>query len=387
MKIKILITITIAFSLSFIYLVNSLSSAEEDPQKKLKEIQRKLLYEKRKVKQTIKKEESILEELEKINKLLRQKNRELEYYNKKLSETKRKIALLEKDISMLNDKLDIRKNLLKQRLKGLYKQQHGEVASVLISARDYQELAMRIRYISLLARYDTKLMNNYRLGIKDLHDKKREMELLQKELELNKATVKKKKEEMENERARKDTLLASVRKKRDSYEQMVKELEDSSKKLRKMIDELADEGIPASIIGTKGFAALRRRLPWPINGEVIVPYGTYKDPKFNITTFRKGIEIKADIGDVVLAVAGGRVVYADWFKGYGLLLIINHGNGFHSLYAHLSEIFHKTGDIIKSRQAVGRIGETGVLNQPSLYFEIRYKGKPVNPLEWLRKKG
>jgi len=104
----------------------------------------------------------------------------------------------------------------------------------------------------------------------------------------------------------------------------------------------------------------------------------------SIPTFKKGIEIEAKAGDTALSVLGGRVVYADWFKGYGLLLIVNHGKGFHSLYAHLSEIFHKTGDIIKGRQAVGKIGESGLLNVPSLYFEIRYKGKPYDPLKWLR---
>ena len=80
------------------------------------------------------------------------------------------------------------------------------------------------------------------------------------------------------------------------------------------------------------------------------------------------------------------MVFADWFKGYGNLLIINHGEGYHTLYANLSEIFFKVGDIIKVHDTVGKVGESGILNAPSLYFEIRYKGKPLDPVQWLKKR-
>ena len=86
------------------------------------------------------------------------------------------------------------------------------------------------------------------------------------------------------------------------------------------------------------------------------------------------------------AVAGGRVVYSDWFKGYGLLLIINHGKGYHSLYGNLTETFHKAGDIINIGATLGVTGKSRLLNVPALYFEIRHKGKPINPMKWLKRK-
>jgi septal ring factor EnvC (AmiA/AmiB activator) len=352
----------------------------------LKNIQKKLLEEKRKVKQALKTEKSILEELEHINKMLSNKRKELKYYNNQLAKTHSTIKKEENEIHLLNIKLDTRKSFLKKRLRSIYKQQHGDIASTLISAHDYQDLARRIKYISLLAHYDGKLMNSYIIEIHKRNKKMSHLEVLKKEFMVNKFTIKKKADEMEAERKKKDVVLASVKMKRSSYEEMIKELEESSSKLLDMIKELEEKESPSSFIGKKDFAALKRRLPWPINGKVLVPFGTYKDPDFNISTFKKGIEIQADVGDSVLSVYDGSVVFADWFKGYGLLLIVNHGKGYHTLYAHLSEIFHKTGDIIKRRQAVGKIGETGILNEPSLYFEIRHKGRPINPLEWLKKK-
>ncbi len=354
-----------------------------DPKKELNEIKRKLSQERRKVKQTIKKEISVLSELEGINNILREKKRELKYFDQRLSKTRSKIRLLENDIALFSKKLETRKNLLKDRLKSLYKQQRGDLAILLISAKDYQDLMKRIKYISYIANFDNSLMNTYTVEIKELNLKMNRLKILRKEYQLNKNNIKKKTKELRMERKKKDELLASIKSERSSYEKMVKELEESSERLHKMIKRLEREKTILSIKG-KTFRKLKGRLPWPINGKILVPFGKQKDPEFNIPTFRKGIEIGAKAGRTVLAVSGGRVVYADWFKGYGQLLIINHGRGYHTLYAHLSEIFHKTGDIIKSRQAVGKIGESGLLNIPNLYFEIRHKGKPLDPLKWLR---
>ena len=147
---------------------------------------------------------------------------------------------------------------------------------------------------------------------------------------------------------------------------------------------LEKKKVPKSIIG-KGLRASKGHLPWPVIGKVLIPFGKYKDPKFNIPVFKNGIEIKAKPEEQPKAVYGGRVVFADWFKGYGLLLIINHGNGYHSLYGNLSEIFHKTGDIINKGTAIGTIGAPRLMNVSTLYFEIRYKGRPVDPQIWLKR--
>ncbi len=357
-----------------------------DLKKELTKVEKKLKEEKQKVKEAIKKEKSIFSELEKINRAIKNKKEELRHYDKRLSETLTKIGILKDEITLFNGELGKRKKHLKERLRTLYKRQYGDIALILIPAKDYQDLLRRSRYISFVAYYDSRLMKTYSSDIKELDFKKRQMETLRKELEANKNNLRKKMKEMQTERLKKDKLRASIRSKRSSYEKMIKELKESSKNLRKMIKRLEIKKLPPSLIG-KGFKPLRGRLPWPVNGKVLVPFGKYKDPKFNIPVFKNGIEIDANIGAIAQAVAGGRVVYADWFKGYGQLLIINHGSGYHSLYGNLSEIFHKTGDIIKRGTSVGKVGESGLLNVPTLYFEIRYKGRPLDPMRWLKRKG
>jgi septal ring factor EnvC (AmiA/AmiB activator) len=211
------------------------------------------------------------------------------------------------------------------------------------------------------------------------------MESLQSTHRKNKAIAQKKKKNLQTDRTKKDKLLATIRSKRSTYEKTIKELEESSKKLQGVIRKLQKKSVPKSVTG-KGIRASRGRLPWPVKGRVLIPFGKYKDPKFKITVFKNGVELGASPRETPKAVAGGRVVYADWFKGYGLLLIINHGNGYHSLYGNLSEIFHKTGDIINKYTAIGKVGTSRILNVPTLYFEMRYKGKPIDPAKWLKKK-
>jgi septal ring factor EnvC (AmiA/AmiB activator) len=354
------------------------------PQKELSNIERKLKQRKQQVKEAIEQERSILSEVDSINRTIKIKQEELNRYEQRISETRSNIKILEDEISALAGKLEQRKQELKGRLIALYKQQYGSKALILITARNYQDLIIRSRSLNILAYRDRREIDAFNNEITEANEKKKSLELLKINLQISRENVKNKQKEMTAELTKKDKLLESVRNKRSSYEAMIKELEQSSEKLREMIETLEKEK-PSEPVTGRGFAALKGRLSWPVDGDVIIPYGRYNDPQYNITTFKNGIEIKVKNDEQPKAVSGGRVVYADWFKGYGLLLIINHGSGYHSLYGHLSEIFFKSGDIIKKGTAVGKIGESGVLNVPSLYFEIRYKGKPVDPMQWLRR--
>jgi len=372
----LLLTLLLTSHFSLIHAAN--------PKKDLSEIERKLKESKKQVKKAIEQEKSILSEIDRTNKTIKKKQGEIKIYETRISQTESDIKNLENEIMTLTGRLEQNKEKLKERLKALYKQHYGVKALILISAKDYQDLLNKSRYMNLIAYYDRQIISAVNSEISIANEKRTDLEVLRKNLQISKENVQNKQKEMNAEISKKDKLLASVRSKRSSYEDMIKELEVSSEKLRAMI-ETFDKETPSEQVPGTGFGAQKRRLPWPINGDVIIPYGKYSDPLYNIPVFKNGIEIRAVNSEQPRAVAGGNVVYADWFKGYGLLLIINHGNGYHSLYGHLSEIFFKSGDIIKKGIAVGNIGESGVLNVPSLYFEIRYKGKPVDPMQWLKK--
>lgn len=375
-----IIFIVILFTLLSLH--SSLEAA--NAKKELSEIQKQIQSKKEQVKESIKKEKTVLERIEDINQSIKEKTVELKKYDTRIAGTAGEILTLSREVDNIHTKLESRQDYLKERLRALYKQQYGGNALVLISAKDYQDLIKKSKYISLIAYYDSKVINKYGYDIRELNSKKLKLEDLNNKLRADKEQVQKTQKALQTDRIKKDKLLAMIRSKRSSYEQSIKELEESSKKLRDMISKMKMKTLPKSITG-KGFTSLKGRLPWPVNGSIATPYGQYEDPEFKITVFKNGIEISPDKGEKPKAIAGGRVVYADWFKGYGLLLIIDHGGGYHSLYGNLSEIFLKTGDILIEGTVVGKIGNSQLLDYPTLYFEIRYRGKPVNPEEWLRR--
>ncbi len=367
-------------------LFQPVSANAADPKKELTVIQQKLTQEEAKVKSAVKKEKSLLSELEEINRTIKHKQNELRSYDKELAATRSKITFLGDEISKLTGEMTKKKSHLKERLGELYKQRlGGDIALILFSSKDYNDLLKRSRYISLVAYHDSKMMNTYGKDIEDYSSKKRQMEGLQKAAQANKNSVRKTMEEMSSEHAKKDKLLASIRSERSSYEKMVEELRGASVRLQDMVTKLEKKEEEATLAG-KGFTAMKGRLTWPVNGSVLVPFGKYNDPNFNIPVFKNGIDIEITADSTINAVHGGKVVFADWFKGYGQLLIVNHEKGYHTLYGNLEEIFPKAGDIINTGSPVGRISAHGAQQVSTLYFEIRYKGKPVDPMGWLKRK-
>ncbi len=306
-------------------------------------------------------------------------------YEKRIKENKVRIQILTSQIEDLENRLSSRRSLLMERIRALYKQEKEGMMAALVSVSSYQEFLRLSRYMSDIARYDRGLINGYNADMEGLKRKKQEMESAMKELETDKNALVLKENEIAEEKNKKNIILASIRTKRASYERMVKEMEAASARLLEIIKESERRSLPPPIEG-RGFSSLLGRLPWPIDGRVISFFGRQRDPEFNMPVFNNGIEIKAEIGEDAKAVYGGRVAYANWFKGYGKLLIINHGAGYYSLYAHLSDIYPKVGDSIKEYQPIGKVGDSGTMNTPALYFELRYKGKPLDPIKWLRRK-
>jgi septal ring factor EnvC (AmiA/AmiB activator) len=136
----------------------------------------------------------------------------------------------------------------------------------------------------------------------------------------------------------------------------------------------------------KGLKVSRGKIPWPVSGKIISFFGKNKDPRFNVVVDNSGIQIQAPQGTPFRAVAAGTVRFADWFKGYGKLVILDHGQGYYSLYAQASELSVSEGQTVAAGQVLGAVGDTGSLVGDSLYFEIRKNGVPQDPLHWLKYK-
>ncbi|VAX32726.1 Murein hydrolase activator EnvC [hydrothermal vent metagenome] len=369
--------------------------AAKTPKTRYEKIQKEIKKKKKALEKVKKKEVSILDEIESTNRALDRIKRELRVQRRKMLRNEKSISIVRSEAKKISKKVDRQKTWLRRKVVGMQKyglssfgttpgssELKTDPLMLLMTAKDIPQAVRKWHYLKRLAEYEYALLKDYSKNIQGLKQRQDHLAALMKKLKGQKNQLVKKKTVLRNKQKQKKRLLASVRKKRNLYKRMLAELKESSRKLRKLIDE--SEKI--KYLQT-GFARAKKTLSWPVKGVLALPYGSYRDPKFKTPVFRNGIHIKAKEGGAVKAVYSGKVVFADWFKGYGKVVIINHGEGYHTVYANLSEIFLSKGDIIKRGALIGRVGESGMLNAPGLYFEIRYKGKPLNPLQWLKRKG
>jgi septal ring factor EnvC (AmiA/AmiB activator) len=134
----------------------------------------------------------------------------------------------------------------------------------------------------------------------------------------------------------------------------------------------------------RGFASQRGRMSLPVRGEIIESFGRHKHPEFNSYTFSNGLSIAAGMGTEIRSIYDGNVIFADYLKGYGNMVIIDHGGGYISLYAHAGRILKKVGAEVGRNEAVATVGDMDSARGPMLYFEIRHEKKPVDPAGWVR---
>jgi septal ring factor EnvC (AmiA/AmiB activator) len=177
-------------------------------------------------------------------------------------------------------------------------------------------------------------------------------------------------------------LVKKINADKDDHMQLLEELRYEAARLHEV---LSGRKVKSSlkVIDLK---KVKGRLNWPVDGKVISSFGKKKSTRFDTYTINNGIEINLTASDRIKAVYAGDVVYAEYYKGYGNLVIIQHSRDLHSLYGHCKEIMKKPGDSITSGEEIAIAGDTGSTSGKSLYFEIRLHLKSQDPLEWLKKK-
>lgn len=365
-----------------------------EKEKALSQTHKQLREERAKAQAAKRKEASLLAELESIDRQLQEKRRRLQLLNGRIRKAEHELTLLQRELRRLQGQRAGQQEALARRLRILYKlQAQGGALPLILAGEDPLSQAVQLRHLTTLAGFDARLIREYRSTSEVLAGRTAEVAQRKAELSTLRAHVEREREEADREAARRRNLLAKVRDQRAYHERMVGELAEAAKRLEALIRELqarqrrtakVPPGVDTPLVG---FGALRGQLPWPADGRVVSPYGQQVHPRFGTRTFKSGIDIEAGEGTEVTAVYAGSVVYAGWFKGYGNLIILDHGGGYYTLYAHAAELRVQEGDGVRQGQIIGTVGDTGSLAGPRLYFEVRYQGRPQDPTEWLRHKG
>ncbi len=361
----------------------------DSKEKELQELRKKIAEQRRKIRDVEKKERGELDYLKKLE-------REEELTRKLLQGLADKEGMLEVQVTELREALQVneeiyrhRLDILSKRLREMYKEGQRHLWQELLDARDFGDLLQRYKFLTMIAEQDADLVRDVRERQAVIENQEAEITEL-----LHEVTVSRREKEgeldrlEENERKRKRTLTALKRSK-SKYQKEIDELAQAEKKLQNFIEELEKRRLEQAkdwvSYGEKDFSSLKGKLPQPVNGTTVRGFGRFRHPEFGTVTFNSGIDIEARSGSPIRAVARGRVEFIDKLPGYGNCIILNHGGGYYTLYAHATRIFVEQGERVERGKVVAEIGEEGTGAGNPFHFEIRKSKKALDPSEWLKR--
>jgi murein hydrolase activator len=347
----------------------------------MERVQKDLAQERTSLDRLSRKQASVLEELDKWEEQIAPLEDEARASRKTAQDASAHAAVAEASAAEAKRRLDATLDDLTPRLRARYRLSRSGAAAFLASSSSASDLVRRTHLLDLILQQDLGALRTAKEQTDELATRRAERDRERAEAETRAKTAEEKAAEARHRRVALSRLSEKILDERALHERTLKELEAQQVRLA----ELIEKSRVAGFSGHSVFAVSRGKLPYPTQGTVEVGFGRVENPKFHTVTFQKGLDIRAAAGAPVIAIAPGKVVHAGWFRGYGNLVIIDHGDGFHSLAAHLATATAVVGKDVAAKEEIGQVGETGSLKGPYLYFEIRHRGKPVDPVEWLGK--
>lgn len=325
--------------------------------------------------------------------------KELHTYDHKVKQSEEAIALLDlqieknqgeldevrADIENRNKRISELQEILSARCVAIYKYGGAADLNALLSATDLAELSNLTYLMNRLRAEDEK--NIQLLDTERLELRADEMKLEQTNEQLTQKFQKRKRERENNRQAaaRRRELLAGIEKEKKLHEAAIREDAEAQKEIQKKINEYIRKKAEAQ--GKKGGKPAythKGKFDWPVAERRITSnFGTRVHPKFKTKRQHTGVDIASPQGANIKTAGAGEVIFAGWMRGYGQVVIIDHGSGFATVYAHMSKILVDDGQNVKRGAVIGKVGQTGVATGPHLHFEVRVKGVAQNPLKYL----
>lgn len=336
------------------------------------ELEQKKRMAKKKLREIRRKERSISEELQQIQLKLLSAMERHKRLSAELSFTRAKVEKLRREVTCLSNKLSSDREKFRRKLVSIYKQEPVVYVSLLLSSKNLMDAMSRFYVVRKVIASDSRLLNSLEQNLKLLRERQRQLEEQESRLRALHAQVAEQKKQIEQQKAKQVKILRSVQSERLMYERYIREWEEESEAIERMLRALQ----------------MRRPVvtkPWmgsfirPVSGEITSGFGYRMHPIFKVVRFHTGIDIACSYGTPIRAAGSGTVVFSGWRRAYGLTVIIDHGNGVATLYAHCSRVYVSEGEKVEAGQVIAEVGSTGLSTGPHLHFEVRRYGTPINP--------
>ena len=309
---------------------------------------------------------------------LRQEAGEIE---QQISTGEARLADLQHQAAELQLALEAQQEQIALQVRAAYMAGRQDYLKLLLNQDDPARMARMLRYYSDFNRARVEEISRYTQTIEQIQQASVQIVEQQGALQRDREALVERRSALEAEQSKRSSILAGLRDRSEDQQQEVSRREAERAELTALIKKL-DEAITSipTPAGSLPFAEAKGKLPLPVSGQIAARFGSQRGADARLKW--DGLLIKAAEGKPVHAVHGGRVVFADWLRGSGLLLILDHGNGYLSLYGHNQSLLSEVGSWVQPGDAVATVGNSGGLGEPALYFSIRHRGQPLNPAAW-----
>ncbi len=274
---------------------------------------------------------------------------------------------------------------LAQQLRAAYVMGQQPYLRLLLNLRDPAQVSRSLGYYKYIHTARLQQIDTTQSALREIQTLQREIESQQQTLQSTREQRLKDQQQLDQDRQQRQHVVAGLSTQITDQRGQLTRLEEDEKRLLGLLTDLQANPVSLDIpeLKQRPFKSLKGQLPWPTIGSMLARYGT---PRPGNALKWQGLLIGTQQGAAVHAVAHGQVIFADWLRGFGLLIIIDHGEGYMSLYAQNESLYKETGDWVSGNDVIASVGNSGAARQDGLYFEIRQRGKPNNPLIWLQRK-
>ncbi|GAA3929311.1 murein hydrolase activator EnvC family protein [Litoribacillus peritrichatus] len=353
----------------------------------MSEVEQNITQQKKEIEKLRRKVKALTRQQDKQNKALQATSRKVSNARKnilntkkQLSQTQSKLASLREQNQTIKRTLNKSKQEIRQLLVSVYKNQDNSQLKLLLSQDSPQTLTRLLKYHNYLQQEQLSKIEKHLKTLEDFRENEKQLttelvslQELKKKQELEQVTLAQSKQAQQHEL---NKLKQSVKteagrlKKKQADQQRLNKLLVDMKKALEDINALA---------GSRPFKADKGKMPWPVKGRIVRSFGSaLAGGKLK----SNGVLLSAPAGKPVKAIHNGRVVFSDWFSGFGLLTIIDHGNGYMSLYGQAESVIREPGEWVNIGDTIAYTGNTSDTDIDGIYFEIRHKGTPINPKRW-----
>ncbi len=358
----------------------------ENTKQELKKIREKINEEKKNIIKEKQQEKITTKYLQKIEKEIDITKKELDVFDNNLKILNRDIGDIEKRIKEAEEYINKKRKIVKDILREQYIKGKPDVFSILISSKNFSDFLNQYKFAKILSSKNMQEVERYKEKLMQLQNDRELMINYKNEIEEIKKQKKIQWENYKNIKWEKRLALKNIRSNIEKRAKVINELEENSKNLSDFINKLEIRVTMQDKSAEEAFDKFRGKFPWPVQSRKLLSgFGKYKHPKFGTVVYNRGIHIDTKYGEDVSSIFKGVVKYADWFDGFGKMVIIYHGGGYYSIYGHLSEISVGNGQNVSMKEKIGKTGDTESFYGSELYLEIRKKSTPVDPMKYLSK--